>query len=293
MTANKNNYIAFEYEKALLKYGYWVAIAVISVILINDFLIDSPLSTRLINALGVVTILFSLWLHNKYYRIALILFYLINLISIVGTWNAYNGWDGPLAYDIIILMIFTILTSHGWIQYITLAIYCVLIYLLNQDWFTILLGSSNQNYKLLDLEIDFFIRVLAIVLVTRFLKMRFYNHREEVSTVSTSLQKSILTLKEQTNKLDSQQQELAAIQNNLQHIIDVRTQAIQEKSEVLTSFAFVNAHKVRGPLARVMGMISLIEMDNPNHPQKELLAEMKEEAQKMDQIIRQINEVVN
>ncbi|HEX5168864.1 MAG TPA: hypothetical protein VFW11_06805, partial [Cyclobacteriaceae bacterium] len=97
----------------------------------------------------------------------------------------------------------------------------------------------------------------------------------------------------QTKKLHEQKAQLNKIRSNLESMISIKTSEAQDKADILKEYAFVNAHHVRGPLARVLGLIYLIELEDKGNPTSEALHKIKKDAQEMDNIIKKINEVIS
>ena len=93
----------------------------------------------------------------------------------------------------------------------------------------------------------------------------------------------------QKEELLLRQNELNAINDNLEAMVNERSQKVIVKNEILTKYAFTNAHNVRGPLARILGLIMVSrfekESDYPFFFDK-----VKDEAESIDKILKQINE---
>jgi signal transduction histidine kinase len=67
-------------------------------------------------------------------------------------------------------------------------------------------------------------------------------------------------IKEQYEKLVQSQQELNEMNLNLERLVEERTRDIRIQNHKLRGYAFSNAHHVRGPVARVLGLIQLSKM---------------------------------
>lgn len=93
----------------------------------------------------------------------------------------------------------------------------------------------------------------------------------------------------QKEELLLRQNELNAINDNLEALVNERSEKIIIKNEILTKYAFTNAHNVRGPLARILGLIMVSkfekESDYPFFFEK-----IRDEAESIDKILKQINE---
>ena len=83
-------------------------------------------------------------------------------------------------------------------------------------------------------------------------------------------------------------EELNAINQNLENLVNDRTEKIRLKNEQLIKYSFTNAHKVRGPLARILGLIFVSEIETDSG-HRSLFEKVKKEAVDIDKIIREIN----
>lgn len=108
-----------------------------------------------------------------------------------------------------------------------------------------------------------------------------------------SISLSTLILKDkydaQKEELLTRQTELNAINDNLEALINERSEKIILKNKQLTKYAFTNAHQVRGPLARILGLISVSKLET-EHDYSFFFTKVKEEAEGIDNILKQINE---
>jgi signal transduction histidine kinase len=68
-------------------------------------------------------------------------------------------------------------------------------------------------------------------------------------------------LKAYGEELLASEEELKLINENLNDLVENRTQALQKQNEKLVRHAFINAHKVRSPLARISGLVNLIKYE--------------------------------
>jgi signal transduction histidine kinase len=131
------------------------------------------------------------------------------------------------------------------------------------------------------------------VVITLYLKNNFFSFRESLELNNEKLVESSQTLIHQNQKLQEQQTSLNTIRNNLEAITASKISEVHQKAETLKAYAFINAHHVRGPLARVLGLISLIELENPDQQKSDALKRIKREALEMDNIIGKITEVIS
>ncbi|QCK16163.1 GAT domain-containing protein [Mangrovivirga cuniculi] len=71
------------------------------------------------------------------------------------------------------------------------------------------------------------------------------------------------TLVEQQNaELNEVKNDLLELNANLENIVSEKTQSIIKQNQALAEYAFRNAHQLRGPVARVLGLIELSNITN-------------------------------
>lgn len=95
-------------------------------------------------------------------------------------------------------------------------------------------------------------------------------------------------LQEQNNEILSQQEEIKSINEKLEQIIRSRTKTLEEKNRILIEYAYFNAHKVRGPLARILGLINLFKGGH-DKDMSFLFENIDLSAQELDKVIKEIN----
>jgi len=107
-------------------------------------------------------------------------------------------------------------------------------------------------------------------------------------------QRLLSQLKEKTNEIETQNEELLKSHNSLneinQHLeslVEVRTLEIQKQNDMLVKFAYTNAHHVRRPVARVLGLIQLSKMKtNLDYPW--FFEKVEQETKEIDLIVKRI-----
>jgi hypothetical protein len=74
--------------------------------------------------------------------------------------------------------------------------------------------------------------------------------------------------------------------------IQERTAELVAKNKQLSEYAFINAHKVRGPLARILGLTNLVSGQHELGEVIKLNELVKKESESLDSIVRSITEAV-
>jgi light-regulated signal transduction histidine kinase (bacteriophytochrome) len=79
------------------------------------------------------------------------------------------------------------------------------------------------------------------------------------------------------------------INENLNALVDNRTQALQKQNEKLVKHAFINAHKVRSPLARISGLVNLIKYEVELHDKgKDLVDRLAVSTTELNDILKEV-----
>lgn len=90
-------------------------------------------------------------------------------------------------------------------------------------------------------------------------------------------------------KLASSNEEIVALNENLEKIINSRTAKIKVQLSQLENYAHMNSHEVRAPVARILGLMNLIEMEENELLKKDLLDKLKTSTIELDAVIKKMN----
>ena len=110
--------------------------------------------------------------------------------------------------------------------------------------------------------------------------LRFFN--EDVQNKNEELRAS-------EEELLASQEELQQINENLNNLVMERTRTLLSQNETLTNHAYINAHKVRSPLARILGLVNLINREiELTENGKDLLHHLNLSANELDDILTEV-----
>lgn len=110
-------------------------------------------------------------------------------------------------------------------------------------------------------------------------------HQQDLETIVGLRTKEIEKL---NNTLQNKNDELFGLNAHLENEVNKRTIHLKLKNEQLATYAFNNAHNVRGALARILGLLYLHEI-GADVPDKEILDKIEVESKQMDLILQQIS----
>lgn len=107
-------------------------------------------------------------------------------------------------------------------------------------------------------------------------------------------QRSQASLQKQHQEALKQKEEIAAINDSLEELINQRTKKVKEHEALLIDFANINAHRVRSPLARILGLLHLAELeDDKSKVIKDFVPMIKKNAEELNDILVDVGKKLN
>lgn len=84
--------------------------------------------------------------------------------------------------------------------------------------------------------------------------------------------------------------EINQMNENLESLVQERTEEIKIQNQKLIEYTFFTAHEIRGPVARILGLIELAKLKDLNDEDKDqIMVRMEEASNELDEVIRTIN----
>lgn len=151
-------------------------------------------------------------------------------------------------------------------------------------------GMGGEDYPLM------YIRTLLAYMAISTVCLVFQNM---VSQYEESIRRMVTELKSQKEEIIAQnealvnsQDQLNAIHQNLEFLVDQKTEAIQRQNEMILKFTFANSHMVRASVARMQGLMRLSHIDDAMNRQI-YFEKVEEEVEQLDGITRSITKDLN
>jgi len=82
------------------------------------------------------------------------------------------------------------------------------------------------------------------------------------------------------------------IECNLEVLVNQRTLKVTEQYNLLKKYAHMNSHDVRGPLARVLGLVDIIMREYKDSDPHNLFEKLHESAHELDDIVKRMNRLI-
>jgi tetratricopeptide (TPR) repeat protein len=130
---------------------------------------------------------------------------------------------------------------------------------------------------------------LVVIIIIAFLQFRNAKIKSQLNVELEKKQEKIIR---QSEELKAINLEIEKINANLEKIIEERTRTIKEKNKLLREYAYFNSHQIRGPLARILGLISLVNMEYKDNfgPHLQMLQQAGND---LDDAINTINKLID
>lgn len=113
--------------------------------------------------------------------------------------------------------------------------------------------------------------------------------KTELQAKNEELTASEEELRASQEELLASQEELTQINENLNSLVKERTLTIIDQNKKFVHHAFINAHQVRSPLARIQGLVNLLNYEaNLNTESQEIRRRLKESSDELDDILHEV-----
>jgi tetratricopeptide (TPR) repeat protein len=129
--------------------------------------------------------------------------------------------------------------------------------------------------------------VTVIVVVIAILLYRSMRMKQRHNAELANKQEEIMR---QSEELRTSNLEIEKINANLEFQVRTRTKKIKDQNELLTEYAYFNAHQVRGPLARILGLISVLHLEFNRKDFGPYIDMLRQAGTELDDAIKNINE---
>jgi signal transduction histidine kinase len=104
--------------------------------------------------------------------------------------------------------------------------------------------------------------------------------------------KARIALKASNEEIQAQAEEIKGINENLEHLVQERTRELEKKNKALEEYAFINAHKLRSPVASILGLINLMSKIELNDEGKYIMSHLHKSTENLDGIVSSITKAI-
>jgi hypothetical protein len=277
-------------EKFFLLTLLRISIAGASIILITDVILypQDTLSLK-IDVIILSACIVAYFIRNKYFTVSALIISLTTLIAMF-----YQSLMVPLntttsfAIILIVGFIFSILlkgplqwTMHGLTGIGIVAIF--IIQTLNPS-----LRFSQDTSEIATVGITYCVLYFVISYCTGVLKHGYDRVHEYLHAANIHLMEKTKEIEAQNEELIQIQDNLNELNTNLEKTVNERTTKVQVQNELLLKYSYTNAHHLRGPVARLLGLVAICRLD-PNPDFNFFLDKIEQQSIEIDEVVKQIN----
>ena len=129
---------------------------------------------------------------------------------------------------------------------------------------------------------------ITTLLVASLFLMQF-EIREALATHKQDLEKIV---DNRTSELALANKTLTHLNGNLDDLVKLRSKTIEKQLTMLVKYAHMNSHEVRAPLARMLGLLYIIEKDDSTDDKGSLHNQLMEASQELDEVVKRMNRLL-
>jgi signal transduction histidine kinase len=278
-------------ERFFLRNLLWIILAGILLILVTDIIIyiEDTLSI-VIDVLILVSCLLSLALMKKFYTASVMIVCCVTLASMVyQTLVVPMNTTTSMSVILIVGFLFSILLSGPfmWVMHVITCL-CILALFLVQFKVPSLRIRPDTS-EIITVAITYGVLYFVLSYCTVVLKSRY-------DLINLALRNANIDLVSKANEIEAQHEELIQsheslneLNRNLEKMVMERTQKVHDQNQMLLKYTYTNAHHLRGPVARLLGLINIHKLD-PNPDYNFFMAKMEDQANEIDNVVKKINE---
>ena len=149
------------------------------------------------------------------------------------------------------------------------------------------LAFSTKVNDVVTVAITYSILYFILTYASWVLKLRY-------DEINKNLKRANNELRQNAREIETRNEELLQTQNNLNELnmvlekkVSERTAQIRAQNEMLIKYSYTNAHHLRGPVARLLGLASIYKVD-PTADCIFLITKMIDEANEIDAMVQKI-----
>ena len=147
----------------------------------------------------------------------------------------------------------------------------------------------------------FYLIVIAVFVISAYGLMKFRERKllqdklileAKVEQRTKEIQLKTEEIQAQNEEIMAQAEEIQGINENLEMLVKQRTAELEKKNKALEEYAFINAHKLRSPVASILGLVHLLAKSDQKDDTKVIREHLKNSADKLDAVVRSITTAI-
>lgn len=149
--------------------------------------------------------------------------------------------------------------------------------------------------------IPFYVASVALLMVAVFLFIRLREEKlkrdnqeleAKVQERTREIQRKTEEIQTQNEEILAQAEEINGINENLEMLVKQRTAELERKNKALEEYAFINAHKLRSPVASILGLVNLMKKTPLSEEAKTINTHLQLSANELDEVVSSITKAI-
>jgi ligand-binding sensor domain-containing protein len=149
--------------------------------------------------------------------------------------------------------------------------------------------------------VAFYVICVVLLLTGGYLTLKFRERKlkrdkveleAKVEERTREIQRKTEEIQAQNEEIMAQAEEINGINENLEMLVNERTAELEKKNHALEEYAFINAHKLRSPVASILGLANLLKKTPLNDEGKAINKHLQQSAEELDNVVRSITEAI-
>ncbi|WP_340153650.1 hypothetical protein [uncultured Marivirga sp.] len=160
--------------------------------------------------------------------------------------------------------------------------------------------EKSQLANKIENRTQFLILLIAALIISIVLIIYLRNKSTQLKSAHYKLKQQKEEIEQKQKKISSKSLELAKLNkelhnlnNNLEQRVMERTQKLNERNRQIAEFTYYNSHKLRAPVANVLGLINVIELTKDGEIDPIVLNHLKTSAMELDKVIFNLKNLLN
>jgi tetratricopeptide (TPR) repeat protein len=158
--------------------------------------------------------------------------------------------------------------------------------------------AANDN--IIKYQIGFIILALIALVIAVYLILAINKQRKTLKEAialleekSEEVETQKLKIEKQARKTNALNRELTLLNKNLESRAHEIAREIEVKNKKMNKYAFMNAHKLRAPIASILGLINLFGKGLGGDDENTMIIMLKDSAHKLDKVVHEIKDVID
>jgi tetratricopeptide (TPR) repeat protein len=161
----------------------------------------------------------------------------------------------------------------------------------------LLLKEKELAEERLSIQSNVLIFIILTLFVTLGLLYGMIIQRKLATNANKMLERQKIEIEDQqteilyqSQKLNELNKQLHELNNDLEQKVQSQTEEIRQQKQKIADYAYLNAHKLRAPVASVIGLINLMELSKEGKIDPGMIDHLKVCAHELDQVVNDIRD---